>query len=290
MARLSVSDHDRAAAGLRYVYPVVSRRAGGVSIGINLNPNNACNWRCVYCQVPDLVRGSGPEIDLPLLERELVDLLEDVLHGDFMERRVPAGSRRLVDIAFSGNGEPTSSPQLRGAIDCVARARAELPLPASIPVRLITNGSLLARAEVAACVERLGEIGGEVWFKLDSATAAGAWRLNSVRLDPERQLERLRRAAELCPTWIQTCVFAREGEPPSAAEQDAYLACVRRLVGEGVPLRGVLLYELARPSMQPEARILEPLPAGWLEHFARRIEKAGLLVQRTGDALEGDAA
>ena len=49
---------------MTYVYPVVSRRAGGVSIGINLNPNNACNWRCVYCQVPDLKRGAAPAIEL----------------------------------------------------------------------------------------------------------------------------------------------------------------------------------------------------------------------------------
>ncbi len=50
---LSASDHDRDATGMQYVYAVVSRRAGGVSVGINLNPNNACNWACVYCQVPD---------------------------------------------------------------------------------------------------------------------------------------------------------------------------------------------------------------------------------------------
>ena len=62
--RLTVTDHDRDVAGLTYVYPVVSRRAGGVSVGINLNPNNACNWRCVYCQVPDLVRGAAPVIDV----------------------------------------------------------------------------------------------------------------------------------------------------------------------------------------------------------------------------------
>ena len=42
---LSVSDHDRNSAGLTYVYPVISRRAGGVSVGVNLNVNNACNWR-----------------------------------------------------------------------------------------------------------------------------------------------------------------------------------------------------------------------------------------------------
>ena len=69
--RLSISDHSREAAGLIYVYPVISRRAGGVSIGINLNPNNACNWRCIYCQVPNLKRGAAPAIDLHKLDSEL---------------------------------------------------------------------------------------------------------------------------------------------------------------------------------------------------------------------------
>ena len=69
--QLTSSDHGRDAAGFTYVYPVLSRRAGGVSVGINLNPNNACNWRCVYCQVPDLVRGKAPPADLPQLRREL---------------------------------------------------------------------------------------------------------------------------------------------------------------------------------------------------------------------------
>jgi DNA repair photolyase len=74
----SVENHDRDSTGMRYVYAVISRRAGGVSVGINLNPNNACNWRCVYCQVPDLVRGSRPAIDLPQLERELRELLREL--------------------------------------------------------------------------------------------------------------------------------------------------------------------------------------------------------------------
>jgi len=68
---LSTTNHGRDDAALRYVYPVVSRRAGGVSVGINLNPNNACNWRCIYCQVPDLTRGAAPAIDLTILEAEL---------------------------------------------------------------------------------------------------------------------------------------------------------------------------------------------------------------------------
>ena len=95
---------------MTYVYPVVSRRAGGVSDGVNLNPNHACNWACVYCQVPDLVRGSAPEIDLAQLEAELRALLGDILHGDFMQTRVPEGAQRLNVIALSVNGEPTSAP------------------------------------------------------------------------------------------------------------------------------------------------------------------------------------
>ena len=68
---LTTIDHRRDSAGLLYVYPVISRRAGGVSVGINLNTNNACNWACVYCQVENLTRGGPPPIDLDRLESEL---------------------------------------------------------------------------------------------------------------------------------------------------------------------------------------------------------------------------
>ena len=105
---LTVSDHNRDVSGLRYIYPVVSRRAGGVSIGINLNINNACNWRCIYCQVPNLACGTPPPIELEILERELRSFLANALHGDFMQRHVAAADRQLQDIAFSGNGEPTA--------------------------------------------------------------------------------------------------------------------------------------------------------------------------------------
>src|SRR3990167_10354608 len=88
---LSATDHDRGSAALRYVYPVVSRRAEGVSVGINLNPNNACNWRCAYCQVPGLTRGTAPPVDLAVLENELRGFLNELLHGNFMQSRVPEG-------------------------------------------------------------------------------------------------------------------------------------------------------------------------------------------------------
>jgi wyosine [tRNA(Phe)-imidazoG37] synthetase (radical SAM superfamily) len=145
---LTPADHDRDAAGLVYVYPVVSRRAGGVSVGVNLNPNDACNWRCVYCQVPGLVSGAGPEIDLGLLERELEGFLREVLAPGWLERNAPEGARRLNDVALSGNGEPTSSPQFAEAIETIGRVLERLALAGRIKVVLITNGSLVHKPQV----------------------------------------------------------------------------------------------------------------------------------------------
>jgi wyosine [tRNA(Phe)-imidazoG37] synthetase (radical SAM superfamily) len=277
--RLGTGDHDRGAARLTYVYPVVSRRAGGVSVGVNLNPNNACNFRCIYCQVPGLVSGKAPEIDLERLEAELEGFLREVQEGDFMEREVPEGSRRLNDVAFSGNGESTSAERFDEIVDLVGRVLERRGLLGEIETVLITNGSLVHQETVQRGLARLATLRGRVWFKLDSATAEGQARINGYRGGPERVRRNLRTAAGLCPTWIQTCVFALDGEPPSEAEQEAYLELVRWTRAEGLPLEGVLLYGIARPSHQPEAPRLSRLPVEWLEAFAARIREAGLEVR-----------
>ncbi|PIV91807.1 MAG: radical SAM protein, partial [Gallionellales bacterium CG17_big_fil_post_rev_8_21_14_2_50_54_146] len=185
---LNIVNHDRDSAALRYVYPVVSRRAGGVSVGINLNPNNACNWRCLYCQVPDLTRGAAPLLDLALLEQELRGFLTELLHGDFMQTRVPIGARRINDIALSGNGEPTSAAEFSSVIELIARVRHELAVPQTVKTVLITNGSLLYRADVQQGLRIMAGMGGEVWFKLDRASAAGILRINDTqaRMDKVR--------------------------------------------------------------------------------------------------------
>lgn len=279
MARLTVVNHDRDVAGMTYVYPVVSRRARGVSVGVNLNPNNACNWRCIYCQVPGLVRGKAPDVDLDRLRAELTRMLEQIVHGDFMTEQVPEEARRLNDVALSGNGEPTSSPQFEAVIDLIGEVLDGFDLRGRIQVVLITNGSLMEQARVQRGVERMASINGVVWFKLDSATAEGLARTNSTPMEPARHLHRLRIAARRCPTFIQTCVFELDGAPMSEAERAAYLDAVERLVADAVPVKGVLLYNLARASHQPEASRLAPVSASWMEAFAADIEARGLPVQ-----------
>lgn len=278
-APLTPANHDRDNAEMTYVYPVVSRRAGGVSVGVNLNPNNACNWACVYCQVPDLVRGAAPDIDMAQLEAELRAMLTDILHGDFMQTRVPEGARRLNDIALSGNGEPTSAKVFPRVIELIGRVMADFDLINSIKLILITNGSLIDRPRVQEGLRKMAALNGEVWFKFDSATASGMRAINQTRISPDRQFERLTAAASLCPTWLQTCVFARDDQPPSASEQAAYLDRVIRIRQQSIPVRGVLLYGLARLSMQPQASRLKALPAEWLNGFADQIRAAGLPVK-----------
>jgi wyosine [tRNA(Phe)-imidazoG37] synthetase (radical SAM superfamily) len=276
---LTASNHDRDNAQMAYVYPVVSRRAAGVSVGVNLNPNSACNWACVYCQVPDLTRGTAPDIDLAQLEAELRAMLTRILYGDFMQTRVPAVVRRLNDIAVSGNGEPTSSKAFPQVIDLIGRVMADFNLVGRIKLVLITNGSLIDRPRVQAGLRKMAALNGEVWFKFDSATASGMRIINQTRISPDKQFERLGKAARLCPTWLQTCVFALDGAPPSEREQGAYLDAVARIRLQQIPVQGVLLYGLARPSMQPQASRLSPLPAEWLNDFAENIRTAGLPVK-----------
>jgi wyosine [tRNA(Phe)-imidazoG37] synthetase (radical SAM superfamily) len=277
---LTVADHNRDVSGLTYIYPVVSRRAGGVSIGINLNINNACNWRCLYCQVPNLTRGTPPPINLELLEKELRDFLTYILHGDFMVRYVAEGDRKLQDIAFSGNGEPTSAKEFPEVLNVVEKLLNEFDLlnPANehpIKVRLITNGSLMDKPHVLASVRHLAKINGEVWFKADAGTSEGVSKINDVNINIPSVIKRIKSCAEACPTFVQTCMVAIDGIAPTEAEVSAYIVLLNEVQDV---IQGVHLYGLARPSMQAEAPRLSRLSPEWLEGVAKKIRAIGLKV------------
>ena len=278
--KLTTTDHSRDVAGFSYVYPVLSRRAGGLSIGINLNPNNACNWRCIYCQVPDLTRGSAPPIDLDQLESELREFLKDVLEGNFYDRfDVEPEDRCIRDIALSGNGEPTTAREFESVVDCLAKVVRDNQLNEVVKVVLITNGSMIHKKQIQRALAKISNLNGEVWFKLDSATDKGLKQVNNAAYDIVKARQNLEIATRLCSTWLQTVMFALDGLPTSEHEQNQYIAFLQGLVDSQVPLKGVLLYGLARPSLQPEAPRLTTLPQATLEALASRIQDCGISVK-----------
>jgi wyosine [tRNA(Phe)-imidazoG37] synthetase (radical SAM superfamily) len=276
---LNTQNHDRDNAGMVYVYPVVSRRAGGVSVGINLNPNHACNWHCAYCQVPDLTKGVAPDIDLKLLSDELTCMLDDIVHGDFMQRCVPEDARTLCDIAISGNGEPTSCKQFDMVIQCIVNVMRNFDLAGSIPLRLITNGSYVHKPHVQRGLHMMAENSGEVWIKVDAGDDDAIARINGVNASVALLLQQVKTVASICPSWLQTCMVAWDGREPSHHEVAAYLQFLAALKDDKVDIKGVLLYGLARVSMQPQAMHVSALSEQWMRQMQHKIAAFGLEVK-----------
>lgn len=269
--KLTTSDHSRDIAGLKYVYPVISRRAGGLSIGINFNTNNACNWRCIYCQVPDLVRGAAPEMDFQLLEKELRFFLGKVLHGDFYDQfNVPEHQRMIKDIAISGNGEPTSLKQFEIAVELIGQIATELQVLPGSEFILISNGSLMHQSAVQAGIKALNKYKGQVWFKLDSATEQGRNVLNYSKQSTEKTVENLKICSDLCDTSLQTCLLHYSAFDQAENERKAYVELLKQ---NQLKIKKIMLYSLARPSLQPEAQQLRKMDEETMEQFANQLRR-----------------
>jgi len=276
---LSTKDHSRDVAGMTYVYPVISRRSGGLSIGINLNPNNACNWRCIYCQVPDLVRGSAPEINLDQLESELRQLLHDIDNGSFQQCfNVKADMGSIRDIAISGNGESTTAREFEPVMERIGKVYLDFQLRENARVVLITNGSLIHKQNIQAGLKRLNQLGGEVWFKLDSVTDAGLQRINNAAISIDRLRKNLVLSASLCNTWIQSCFFKYKNQPPDPADCQLYLKFIEQLVQDGVCIKGIQLYGIERESRQPEAPDLMKIEDDWFSGLSACLKGLDLTV------------
>ena len=272
---LTTTDHNRTIAGLKYLYPVMSRRAGGLSIGVNFNPNNACNWRCIYCQVPDLQRGNAPEMDFALLEHELRSFLAYVQQGSFFaDFNVEPSQQVIKDIAISGNGESTSLKQFDRAVNLIGIIATESGIFPASKFVLISNGSLIHQAQVQAGLKALNSFGGELWFKLDSATEQGRKLINNTGQSQQKLLEHLKIASSLCATRLQTCMFHYQNAW-SDTEQQAYLALLKQLKIENIAIQNIMLYSVARQSFQPEATQITSATLDELNQFAKQIQALG---------------
>jgi len=244
---------------MRYVYPVVSRRADGVSIGINLHKR--CNFACIYCQVLGETSGAirdqnAKQINLEVLEQELRTVVSIVNSGELFEeewfRRTPLDKRRLNDLAFSGDGEPTLSPQFYDAVEIAAMVRREL-CPEETNIVLITNSSALHVKHIAQSIDFLMENRGEIWAKLDAGTEEYYRKISRSNIPLETILRNITNTSKRHPIWIQSLFLANQNIGPSKEEIDRYIGRVREILAQGGNLCGIQVYTVAR--MTPDSNI-----------------------------------
>ncbi|MDE3245478.1 MAG: radical SAM protein [Acidobacteriota bacterium] len=267
-------DHRRSWAEFVYCYPVVSRRSKGVSLGVNLNPDKVCNFDCVYCEVDRTKPGRRRDIDLDQLESELSALLDLTLDGSLFT--VPPfdstrpEQRRLNDIAFSGDGEPTTAKEFAEAVERVAHLKWQRGLE-DVKLVLITDSSRLQAREVVQGLDTLMANHGEIWAKLDAGTEAYYQEINRTSIPFARIVENIEITARLRPITIQSLFLSWKGQGPPKAEVAAYCDHLRRIQGMGGQLQGIQLYTVARPTPEPEAR---PLPAAELDALADQVRES----------------
>jgi wyosine [tRNA(Phe)-imidazoG37] synthetase (radical SAM superfamily) len=103
-----------------------------MSLGIDTIPQKTCNWNCVYCQLGRTAPLRTERAEYVPVETILGDL--DQALGDLE----PGG----VDwVTFVGSGEPLLHSRMGDLVQ-------EVRLRTDHPVAVITNGSLLSRAEI----------------------------------------------------------------------------------------------------------------------------------------------
>ena len=272
---LSYDDHTGPKAERSLVYPVLSRRSGGLSVGINLNPGKECNWACVYCEVEGLVRGTPGPIDLALLEKELDAVLREALMGRWSQSEAHGDARSgIKDICIAGDGEPTLSPDFAAAIKIASRLAKSHGLQQSTKLIVITNGSRVHDSATASAFKELSAAGGEAWFKVDAGTEEGRSAINQTHQSSGRLVKALVAASKLVPTWIQTMAVHPHSQMQAVAD------ILSQAQEAGSTLKGILLYGLKRPSHQPGGQGLRAFTAAELEAAGELLRAATQLEVR----------
>lgn len=268
--------HSRQFGEFRFVYPVISRRAQGVSIGVNLNPDKVCNFNCVYCQVNRRDPGGKPFVDLERLKEELQTAVRSVCSGEIFASPgfcdTPSSLRHLNDIAFSGDGEPTSFSNFDEVIQLAADIRRD-EAPPDTKLVLITNASLFHRPVVQRGLAIMDENNGEIWAKLDAGTPEFFAKVARTRIPFSRILENITQAARIRPVVIQSLFMRWFGSPPDPDELKAYCDRLNDIMHRGGQIKLVQVYTIARP---PAESFVSPLSREEIDAIAEYV------TQRTG--------
>lgn len=252
-SQLSTVDHSRAYGHFTYIYPVISRRSHGLSIGVNLSLDNRCNYNCVYCEVDRNTSAQRTAVDPEAFGRELFQILSDI-------KSDPHGPE-VKDVTFAGNGEPMAVRCLDRCIELAAEILSGLGFT-DTPVVIITNGTFVHRSRGRRALTRLAAAGGQAWIKLDAGDQERMSRTNGTEFPIERLEENIFDASQILPVTIQSMFMKHWGQPPSTEAVDHYICCLKRLTASGAAIRNVQAYTVAR---QPRFSHITPLDAISLE-------------------------
>lgn len=278
------TEHSRNWRKNRFVYPVLSRRSQGLSIGLNLNPDKVCNFDCIYCQVDRRSEAETQFVETGRLLAELDAMLARVAAGTLFDepefRSLPAPLRRLNDIAFSGDGEPTTYRNFDEIVAAVASLKRQHDL-GDVRLVLITNASMFHKPAVERGLALLDQNQGEIWAKLEAGTDAYYQLVERTRIPFRRVLDNIARAARARPVVIQSLFMRIQGEPPGPAEIDAYCGRLREIVATGGAIKLVQVYTVARP---PAESYVAPLDEAALEQIASQVRQLGLAARVFGAA------
>lgn len=273
-ALAAVQDHTRHFRDYTYVYPVISRRSRGLSIGINLNPDKICNFDCVYCEVERRLPGRATKVDLAQVREELAAMIRFAREGRLAKEprfdELPeVVTREPKDIAFSGDGEPTMVNNFDECVAVVAGVKRAANLPRT-KIVLITDAAGLDKQSVKKGLELMDANQGEVWGKLDAGTEEYFKLVNRTSIRFERILKNLLETARARPIVIQSLFLKMHGQAMSEAELLNYCERLNDMVRRGGRILEVHAYTVARPTPEPFATRLEAPALNGLADAIRR--------------------
>jgi wyosine [tRNA(Phe)-imidazoG37] synthetase (radical SAM superfamily) len=274
-----VQDHSRQFADFTFVYPVISRRSQGLSLGINLNPDKVCNFDCIYCEVDRKIPGTVSRVDLNQMRDELAAMIRFARDGGLAKEpnfeEVPWMTRAVRDIAFSGDGEPTMINNFAECVEAVAQVKRAEGLDKT-KIVLVTDAAGLDKQDVKRGLEIMDANQGEIWGKLDAGTEEYFRLVNRTAIRFERILKNLTETARARPIVIQSLFLNVHGQSISEAELGAYCDRLNEMKQRGGRIKEVHVYTVARPTPEVYATKLEPKQ---VEHIAEHVrEKTGLRV------------
>ena len=251
--------HERKFEQNRFVYPVLSRRSEGISIGVNLNPDKVCNFDCIYCQVDRTSQSETQFVETAALLEELGSVVDLCASGAIFQtekfQNTPPQFRRLNDIAFSGDGEPTTFKNFDEVIAACADLKRCRGLD-DVKLVLITNASMFHRPHVQRGLAILDQNNGEIWAKLEAGTEEYFKLVDRTPIPFQQILDNIIAAAKVRPLIIQALFMRVAGESPPAAELAAFCDRLNEITAAGGRLKLVQVYTVAR---KPTESYVTPL-------------------------------